>query len=71
MAIRREIITVEGTALYCDRCGSRGPQVAYDDAEGVTDAAADVGWTLDDNDRDLCPKCSALSAEGEKGEGTR
>ncbi len=57
--IRHETISVSGTVLYCDLCKVRGPQAAYDNAEEVTEAAMDSGWTTDDQDRVVCPKCTA------------
>lgn len=58
--IKHETISIEGTVIYCDNedCGKRGPQEAYDNADDVLAAAEQTGWTVDENDRDLCPKCS-------------
>lgn len=58
--IKHEAIVVSGTVIYCDKCETRGPQAAYEDAESVIDEAIHLEWqTRDDNDegKDLCPKC--------------
>jgi len=58
MAIRKETIEVQGTVMYCDECGKKGPEAAYENPDEVIDAAQRGGWTQDERDRDLCPACS-------------
>lgn len=62
--IRHETITVSGTVLYCDGCGKRGPESAYDNVNDTMDQAEMDGWTMDDDERDLCAECT----EKQKGE---
>jgi hypothetical protein len=50
--------TITGTVIYCDECGERGPEAAYEDPSDVIDSAQHSGWTQDDRDRDLCKECS-------------
>lgn len=56
--IRHETITVSGTVLYCDGCGKRGPESAYDNVSDTMDQAEMMGWKMDDDDRDLCEECA-------------
>ncbi|HYX21406.1 MAG TPA: hypothetical protein VFA98_11235 [Thermoanaerobaculia bacterium] len=56
--IRHETITVSGTVLYCDGCGKRGPESAYDNVSDTMDQAEMMNWTMDDDDHDLCDECS-------------
>jgi len=58
MSIKHETIEVRGTVLYCDGCGRRGPESAYDNADDVLEQADKDKWVLGD-DRDLCPDCAA------------
>jgi hypothetical protein len=58
MAIKHETIEVSGTVLYCDGCGTRGPESAYDNISDTIDMAQQDGWQAGgDDDRDLCPAC--------------
>lgn len=52
--IKHETITIGGTVIYCDGCGLRGHQEAYDNGDDVIDSAEREGWSLDP---DLCPEC--------------
>ena len=66
MSIKHETITVSGTVIYCDGCNGRGPGTAYDNIDYTIDCALRMGWTQDDNDRDLCDKCSKPKAKRAK-----
>ena len=63
MAVKHETITVSGTVIYCDGCGARGPESAYDNVEDCIDQMQLMGWTQDDRDRDLCKECSKPKAK--------
>ena len=59
MTIKHETITVSGTVLYCDGCGQRGPESAYDNIDDTMDQAEQMGWTqtqLDERDKDLATR---------------
>lgn len=58
MSVKHETITVSGTVLYCDGCGKRGPESAYDNYDDCIEQAEMDGWTQDDEDRELCKECS-------------
>jgi hypothetical protein len=58
MSTKHQTIQVYGTVIYCDECGKRGPQEVGEDTEELVALAKEVGWTVDDQDRDLCPDCS-------------
>ncbi len=59
MSIKHETITVSGTVLYCDGCGVRGPESAYDNVNDTMEQAKMDGWGTDeeDDERDLCSEC--------------
>ena len=66
MSIKHETITCSGTVMYCDGCGKRGPETAYDNIEDTIDCAHMEGWENviqdgEDGDlgdgHDLCPEC--------------
>lgn len=59
MSIKHETITVSGTVIYCDECGKRGHESAYDNVSDTIDMAQQDGWTQDDKERDLCKECSS------------
>ena len=61
MSIKKEEITINGTVIYCDGCEARGPVTAYDDPLEVMWEAEQLGWAVDDEDRDFCPKCNGKS----------
>jgi hypothetical protein len=56
--IKHESITVSGVVMYCDECGARGDEAAYDNTEEVIEMSRGSGWTTDNRERDLCPMCS-------------
>jgi hypothetical protein len=56
--IKHETITVSGTVIYCDGCGKRGHESAYDNIDDTIDMAQQDGWTQSDDDRDLCDECT-------------
>ena len=58
MSIKHETITVSGVVIYCDECGERGHEEAYDNTNTLVEEAHRMGWTTDGDDRDLCPECS-------------
>lgn len=55
--IRHETITVSGTVLYCDGCGKRGPESAYDNVDDTMEQAEMMNWIIDSDERDLCEEC--------------
>jgi hypothetical protein len=59
MSIKHESITVPGTVVYCDGCGKRGHESAYDNIEDTLEMAHMSGWTQNDDERDLCDDCTA------------
>jgi len=76
MSIKHETIEVSGTVLYCDGCGKRGPESAYDNVNDTMDMAAQDGWETDpeNDDRDLCSECfkkASKPAVGKKAAGKR
>lgn len=73
MAIKHETITVSGTVLYCDGCGKRGPESAYDNAQDTFEQAEMMGWEIgsttfgDAVEKDLCGECAGeVEAEQKK-----
>ena len=62
MAIKHETITVSGTVMYCDGCGKRGPESAYDNFDDTIDQAQMMGWLTGD-DQDLCDECRPQEGE--------
>jgi len=70
--IRHETITVSGTVLYCDGCGKRGPESAYDNISDTMEQAEMMGWEIDDDkslladDRDLCEECAQKKDDAQK-----
>jgi len=65
MSIKHEQIEVSGTVLYCDDCGKRGPESAYDNIDDTMDMAAQDGWGTDpeNDERDLCSECLKKAAK--------
>jgi hypothetical protein len=71
MAIKYETITVSGTVLYCDGCGARGPESAYDNINDTLEQAEMMGWetgssAFGDDEKDLCVVCLKGAAERKK-----
>jgi hypothetical protein len=67
MAVKHETITVSGTVIYCDGCGKRGPESAYDNVSDCIDQMEIMGWTQDNKrDRDLCDECSKPKTKTER-----
>lgn len=58
-------IEVSGVVIYCDKCGARGHEEAYDNINELVLGAQLEGWTQEsggegyDRDRDICKDCSA------------
>jgi hypothetical protein len=68
MSIKHESITVSGTVVYCDGCGKRGPESAYDNISDTMEQAKMDGWDSDpeDDERDLCSECFEKASEPKK-----
>ena len=65
MSIKHETITVSGTVLYCDGCGARGPESAYDNVADTFEMAEMDGWDVDDEDAARCPECLEKAKKAE------
>ena len=63
--IRTEAHVRDCRVMRCDVCDAMGPIVpdVLDD-DPVLELARLDGWIVDEDERDVCPKC-----QGEKGEG--
>lgn len=61
MSIKHETITVSGNVIYCDDCGKRGPESAYDNINDTYEQADMEHWILD-ADHDQCPDCAAKAS---------
>ncbi len=67
MSIKHETITVSGTVMYCDKCGKRGPETAYDNISDTIECAEMSGWTQNDaGDKDYCDVCSKRLSRGRR-----
>lgn len=69
MPVKHETIEVSGLVMYCDGCGVRGPETAYDNHPDLEDQAEQMGWTRKDEgstERFFCDACSKPKGKGKK-----
>lgn len=76
MAIKRETVTVSGLVMYCDGCGQRGPETAYDNFDDLYDQAEQMGWepAIDAEGLEagaLCDTCTKQKKTKGKGKGKK
>ena len=63
MGVKNETITVSGLVAYCDGCGIRGPETAYDNHDDLFEQLVMDGWEEDDGPL-LCDTCVAKAKRG-------
>lgn len=69
MGVKHENITVSGLVAYCDGCGKRGAETAYDNHNDLAEQMEMDGWEEDGDGKVTCDECKAKGGKKKGGRG--